>query len=282
MYTCEGEVYCEFCAPEDANHAMFPEFDTPQNCGECYRPLSGSLLAEGITYVIEAAWRNLEREDAWAIPVEDHGPHAEGSWYYGSSPAAVVQEWIEVYGIDEEADPVIATHSSISAFCHAMRIRSTDPRAVRRSLDGALRDLSYLEQEYPSTFVLALKRIRESFSQEEFLQKARVTAEDLREACFPSSLSGALSRAVRRALGEVEAFTRIDDIEVDPLGVQVDAEHVVYTPNGSPHSYQDRFLGIIEDYRDRTLRQDAKTLQEGESFWVLLYETEEPDLSEDA
>lgn len=89
-YTYDCEVFCEDCAPEDAEYDCSGESDCPENCSICHQPLDYSLTSEGIQYVLQAIKESLNTPEEERNKVHEC---YDGTYYEGSRHVEIVRDW---------------------------------------------------------------------------------------------------------------------------------------------------------------------------------------------
>ena len=98
----DGDILCTFCAEEqnidiDNDPEVSPMFcdgesDTPQNCGNCHRPISYGLTQDGFLYVVGCLRDELRKGADEYLKINNC---YKGSYYEGSPHIRIILDWLK-------------------------------------------------------------------------------------------------------------------------------------------------------------------------------------------
>ena len=93
-YYSDADLYCEHCAPNDAEPVQSNETDNPSHCGACHEPLTYTLTPDGVNYVLEDIRESMANQGGWDTVHDCYN----GTWYEGSRHVEIVRDWATELG----------------------------------------------------------------------------------------------------------------------------------------------------------------------------------------
>lgn len=113
-YVLDGEIFCEDCAPNNAESiGDWPsESDCPESCCMCLKAVPYTLTSEGVQYVLEAIRESLKAGRKKRNRVLDC---YKDTWFEGSRHCEIVREWAEDlkwYGLESKDEKLVEKYLS--------------------------------------------------------------------------------------------------------------------------------------------------------------------------